>query len=254
MRLLILSFFAVLFTTAASAESSFRTDDQNLSLSCKPTFATSVDRRDPITNIPVRLTPKSASIVHQARSGLAYNRTDQYVQDSVQWKGSNFAWRGIRVSNPRIAMTGVVEPGPDGNYTYRESQFDAGLGGRKIYDMVSLCVETGLSAAPSGPRVKPPPAPITPTISFYKEKQRMIEIMNERLVACAEPKLSELVRSGEVAAELTDATIAFCRETVDDLISAQMILNNSADKEPLRAAIAKDIRAIAVQVRADARR
>ena len=174
-------------------------------------------------------------------------------RDSAQWKGSNFVWRGIQLRNPRIVMTGVVELGPNG-YSYRESQFDAGLSGRKTYDMVSLCVEDARSGGgPAIPSIPAPQPPLATPLPFAAEKQRMVHIMNERLAACAEPKMSELVNSGEVAAELTDATIAFCREAVNDLIGAQVILNNSAaNKESLRIAIRNDLRAMAVQVRADA--
>ena len=209
--------------TVVFGQAGFRMDNHNLALTCTPQFATAHGYKDPITDIRVRLTPNGASIIHDARSGASYNRTDQYVQESAQWRGQNFIWRGIRLSNPRIAMTGVVELGPNGYYTYRESQFDAGLGGRKTYDMVSLCVESGVSVSPpKQPNIVPKP-PLAPPAPFQAEKERMVQIMNEQLVACADPKLSELVKSGEVAAELTDATMAFCREAVDDLIGAEVI-------------------------------
>ena len=243
---------------AALAQTTFRTDNHNVALSCTPSFATSHDYADPIKSIRVQLTPNSARIVHEAQSGRAYDRTEQYLQSSAHWKGDNFIWRGVRSSNPRIAMTGVVELGPNG-YTYRESQFDAGLGGRKTYDMVSLCktvaeLPEGRSFSVPTPPSSPRP-PLAPPPPLAAEKQRMVEIMNERLVACAEPKLSELAKSGEMAATLTDATLSVCREAVDDLISARIIQNGSpANKDTLRAAIRTDLISLAVQTLADLKR
>jgi hypothetical protein len=252
MRPIFVSALFASLTTIAAAEPAFRTDPHSLALNCTPTFATSQDYKDPIKNIRVKLTPKGASIVHEAKSGTEYNRTEQYLQNSAQWKGDNFTWRGVRSTNPRIAMTGVIELGPNG-YTYRESQFDAALGGRKTYDMVSLCT-ADLRPAPS----QPPRAPnegrsVLPP--FAAEKQRMVEITNERLVACAEPKLSELAASGEMAATLTDATISFCREALDDSIAARVLLTGSpSERELIRTAVRQEIVSMAVQTLADMKR
>jgi hypothetical protein len=42
----------------------------------------------------------ATQIVHVARSGADYNRTDQYIQAAVGSREGQFIWRGTLAGNP----------------------------------------------------------------------------------------------------------------------------------------------------------
>jgi hypothetical protein len=244
------------------AESAFQTPSTLLALNCTPGYATAHDTRDPIRNIRIRLTEDGTSIVHEAESGAAYNRTDQYFQEDAQWSGKNFTWRGVSATNPNIEMTGKIEFSPNG-YVYREVQFDQARGGRQIYEMVSSCTtqradlsppKEGRSATPPVLPATPAPRPAAPSALPSADVQRVIDAMSARLFDCVEPKLADLVKSGEMAAALADAALTFCKDEADGVISAQALQGGAqADRQALRTSLRADVLARAVQARADAK-
>ncbi len=113
-------------------------------LECVIQRATSVDTRDPIYKITVRLTlddnlnAEDLAVIHHARSGATYNRADQYAGAQLsQVPGhTDYTWTGTLARNPSKLMKGRLVRTTDMRWAYFEQLFERG---RLDYSMESVC-------------------------------------------------------------------------------------------------------------------
>ncbi len=113
-------------------------------LECVIERATSVETRDPIYKISVKLTlddnlnVEDLSVIHHARSGASYNRADQYTGAQLsQVPGHiDYTWTGTLAKSPSKSMKGRLVRTTDMRWAYLEQLSD---GGRSDYSMESVC-------------------------------------------------------------------------------------------------------------------
>jgi uncharacterized protein len=117
-------------------------------LECVVERETSVDTRDPISKIAVRLTldddmnVQDLTVVHHARSGAEYSRANQYVGAQLgQVPGhTEYSWTGALIRNPSKIMKGRLLRTTDKRWAYIEQLL---VNGRQDYAMESVCHNVG---------------------------------------------------------------------------------------------------------------
>jgi hypothetical protein len=121
-------------TTAAHADSSVAS---TLILECG-TSVQDIGPQDKDVSVEksVTLVSGQGSVVHRVLSGHVYNRASQYeIRDTTSLRGVP-QWRGMRISNPALAMVGEVTAGAGAGMTYQEWLYK---NGRLIMHTASPC-------------------------------------------------------------------------------------------------------------------
>jgi uncharacterized protein YfaS (alpha-2-macroglobulin family) len=141
MKLSIVAAVLMALTETAAAQARLTAEQNGMQLDCKPQYASSADRGDPITIIKLTLSDSKPQIVHVAQSGRTFNRAEQYSQTLAQWADGQFSWKGKNNKKPSLTMVGTLKAISDEPpiFAYTESLFDAAAANAKTFEMFSVC-------------------------------------------------------------------------------------------------------------------